>query len=119
MRRSTDWTLSAPESKISLDLCLVREDKEKNMSSLFARKRNLNPEMLTLPAFCVPAELSAKLEAKREAQLEWMRSKGVDYILGTQAQRNTPAPRLTAVPAPRTEVAQSPRLTPYPETRVA
>ena len=31
------------------------------MSSLFARKRMTSPEMLTLPAFCVPAEESAKL----------------------------------------------------------
>ena len=54
------------------------------MSSLFARKRNLSPEMLTLPAFCIPAEESAKLHAKREAQLEWMRTKGVQYILGNE-----------------------------------
>jgi hypothetical protein len=71
---------------------LVREDKEKNMSSLFARKRNLTPEMLTLPAFCVPAEESAKLLSKREAQLEWMRSQGVPYILGNPAKRHTRAP---------------------------
>ena len=51
------------------------------MSSLFARKRMTTPEMLTLPAFCVPAEESAKLEAKRQAQLEWMREQGVEYYL--------------------------------------
>ena len=62
------------------------------MSSLFARKRNLTPEMLTLPAFCVPAEESAKLSSKREAQLEWMRSQGVPYILGNPAKRHTRAP---------------------------
>ncbi len=62
------------------------------MSSLFARKRNLTPEMLTLPAFCVPAEESAKLLSKREAQLEWMRSQGVPYILGSPAKRHTRAP---------------------------
>jgi len=62
------------------------------MSSLFARKRDLSPEMLTLPAFCVPAEESAKLDSKREAQLEWMRTRGVPYILGNPAQRHTPAP---------------------------
>jgi len=48
--------------------------------------------MLTLPAFCVPAEESAKLDSKREAQLEWMRTRGVQYILGNPAQRHTPAP---------------------------
>jgi hypothetical protein len=62
------------------------------MSSLFARKRNPNPEMLTLPAFCVPAEESAKLNSKREAQLEWMREKGVEYILQSQVKRHAPIP---------------------------
>jgi hypothetical protein len=88
------------------------------MSSLFARKRNLSPDMLTLPAFCVPADESAKLNSKREAQLEWMRAKGVQYILGNPAPRHTPAPRVTAAPVPRLH-AQSPRLTPHPEKRVA
>jgi hypothetical protein len=49
------------------------------------------PEMLTLPAFCVPAEESAKLEAKRQAQLEWMREQGVDYLLSQPVQRHAPA----------------------------
>jgi hypothetical protein len=62
------------------------------MSSLFARKRFSSPEMLTLPAFCVPAEESAKLLSKREAQLEWMRTKGVEYILGSPVKRHTPIP---------------------------
>ena len=62
------------------------------MSSLFAWKRIANPEMLTLPAFCVPADESAQLEAKRQAQLEWMRTKGVDYILGNPVRRHTPLP---------------------------
>jgi hypothetical protein len=66
------------------------QDKEKKMSSLFAWKRMTTPEMLTLPAFCVPAEESAKLEAKRQAQLEWMRQKGVDYLLGQPVHRHTP-----------------------------
>jgi hypothetical protein len=60
------------------------------MSSLFVRKRNLSPEMLTLPAFCVPAEVSAKLQSKREAQLEWMREKGVQYLLGDPVHRHAP-----------------------------
>jgi hypothetical protein len=61
------------------------------MSSLL-RKRTLNPEMLTLPAFCVPAEESAKLQSKREAQLEWMREKGVHYLLSEPVHRTAPAP---------------------------
>ena len=62
------------------------------MSSLFARKRNPSPETLTLPAFCVPAEESAKLLSKREAQLEWMRAAGVEYILGSPVKRHAPIP---------------------------
>jgi hypothetical protein len=90
------------------------------MSSLFARKRNLSPEMLTLPAFCVPAEESAKLLAKREAQLEWMRAKGVQYILGSPVERHTPAPHVAIGPARKQSVVKpSPRLTPFPEKRVA
>jgi hypothetical protein len=61
------------------------------MSSLFARKRNLSPELLTLPAFCVPAEESAKLQTKREAQLEWMRANSVSYLLGSPVHRHTAA----------------------------
>ena len=71
---------------------LFGRDKEKNMSTLFARKRNLSPEMLTLPAFCIPADESAKLLSKREAQLEWMRSRGVEYILGSPIKRHAAPP---------------------------
>ena len=62
------------------------------MSSLFAWKPKPTPEMLTLPAFIVPSEASAKLLSKREAQLEWMRAKGVEYILGSPIKRHTPIP---------------------------
>lgn len=62
------------------------------MSSLFAWKRPAHPEMLTLPAFCVPAEESAKLLAKREAQLEWMRNHGIVYMLQQPVVRQTPTP---------------------------
>ena len=62
------------------------------MSSLFVRKRNPTPETLTLPAFVVPADDTAKLLLKREAQLEWMRAAGVQYILSTEIKRHRPAP---------------------------
>jgi hypothetical protein len=62
------------------------------MNSLFAWKRNPNPEMLKLPAFVVPAEEAAGLHSKREAQLAWMRTQGVHYILGNPVGRHTPAP---------------------------
>jgi hypothetical protein len=66
------------------------------MSSLFARKRDLNPVMLKLPAYCVPAEQAAELESKRQAQLEWMRAAGVQYILGRPVQRHAPIKRAAA-----------------------
>jgi hypothetical protein len=66
------------------------------MSSLFARKRTLTPEMLTLPAFCIPAEESAKLQSKRDAQLEWMRAQGVQYILASPVTRPVVAQKRAA-----------------------
>jgi hypothetical protein len=70
------------------------------MSSLFARKQNPTPEMLTLPAFCVPADEAETLRSKREAQLEWMREKGVHYLLGNPVAR-TVSHRISA-PTPET-----------------
>jgi hypothetical protein len=74
--------------RFALTVC---EDKENNMSSLFLRNDD-TPEMLTIPAFCVPAEESTKLESKRAAQLEWMRARGIEYILGQPIERHTPYP---------------------------
>jgi hypothetical protein len=63
------------------------------MSSLFARKRSVSPELLTLPAFCVPADEAENLRSKREAQLQWMREKGVRYLLGHPVARQQKAQR--------------------------
>ena len=50
------------------------------MSSLFMSRR-FSPDLLRLPAFCVPAANEpGDLRAKREAQLRWMSDKGVAYI---------------------------------------
>jgi len=57
------------------------------MSSLFAWKRNATPEMLSLPAFCTPTSEAESLRTKREAQLEWMRSHGVRYLVETPVAR--------------------------------
>jgi hypothetical protein len=77
------------ENSLALIVC---EDKEKKMSSLYTKNYSNTPEMVTIPAFCVPAEVSAELAAKRAAQLEWMRSKGIQYILGQPIERHTPYP---------------------------
>ena len=66
------------------------------MISLFAGKRNPNPTMVKLPAFCVPADEAAGLLTKREAQLEWMRAEGVQYILAKPVARHSPPKKRAA-----------------------
>jgi hypothetical protein len=60
--------------------------------------------MLTLPAFCVPADVAENLRAKREAQLEWMRDKGVQYLLGSPVTRTSSA-RFVSPPTETRRVA--------------
>jgi hypothetical protein len=57
----------------------ISEDKN-NMSSLFHLWRNFDPTLLKLPAVCVPGGEADTLRAKREAQLKWMRERGVRYL---------------------------------------
>lgn len=57
------------------------------MGSSFAWKRNATPELLSLPAFCVPTDEAESLRRKRDAQLEWMRTNGVRSLLGTPITR--------------------------------
>jgi hypothetical protein len=86
------WTRACAGATLDLALELVCEDKEKNMSSLLLHTCSRTPEMLTIPAFCVPAPESGRLEAKRQAQLEWMRAQGIRYILWNPVERQTPLP---------------------------
>ena len=79
------------------------------MSSLFAWKRNATPEMLSLPAFCTPTSEAESLRKKREAQLEWMRSHGVRYLVDTPITRAVTWDDVTVEPAktvPAQRVAQ-------------
>ena len=50
------------------------------MSSLFHRSRTVDPGMLKLPSECVLGDESETLRAKRDAQLKWMRERGVRYL---------------------------------------
>ena len=50
------------------------------MSSLFHSWRNFDSALLKLPAVCVPGGETDTLRAKREAQLKWMRERGVRYL---------------------------------------
>ena len=75
------------------------------MSSLFTRKRDATPPVLALPAYCVPTDEAENLREKREAQLEWMRAKGIRSLLSTPVTRSVAWKDLTQQPA-RTAAAQ-------------
>ena len=55
--------------------------------------------MVSLPAFCTPTSEAENLRAKREAQLEWMRSHGVRYLIGTPVTRAVSLDDVTVEPA--------------------
>jgi hypothetical protein len=64
------------------------------MSSLFSNKRRSSLDLVMLPACCVPAATeSDALRSKREAQLKWMREKGVRYLIDNPIPRPAPSPR--------------------------
>ena len=51
------------------------------MSSLFSRKQfSFDSEIVTLPAYCVTGSEADSLQAKRTAQLKWMKDHGVRYL---------------------------------------
>ena len=76
------------------------EDKKKNMSSLFAWKRNATPAMLSLPALCTPTTEAENLRTKREAQLEWMRNHDVQDLVGKPVKRPIALDEVTVEPVP-------------------
>lgn len=59
------------------------------MNSLFGQgRRSSSTDLLRLPALCVPAANEPEyLRSKREAQLQWMREKGVAYLIGSPITR--------------------------------
>ena len=72
------------------------------MISLFTKQKESPVPLLTLPTYCipVPAEASNDLTAKREAQLQWMREKGMKYLgdpLGEAEKRPQRRPALTTM----------------------
>lgn len=50
------------------------------MSSLFSKPKPSPLNLLKLPTYCVPTKESSTLAAKREAQLQWMRERGMKYL---------------------------------------
>jgi hypothetical protein len=64
------------------------------MSSLFSRKRfAADPDFVTLPAYCVTGGDGDKLQAKRDAQLKWMKENGVRHLGGPAVKHDRRAPR--------------------------
>lgn len=50
------------------------------MISLFAKSKESELNLLKLPSYAVAQQESDALAAKREAQLQWMREKGMSYL---------------------------------------
>lgn len=50
------------------------------MSLLFTKEKLSTVDLVKLPSFCKPTEEVESLAAKREAQLRWMRQKGMRYL---------------------------------------
>jgi len=50
------------------------------MSSLFHLFRPADPKLLKLPSECVIGDETDALRTKREAQLKWMRERGIRYL---------------------------------------
>jgi hypothetical protein len=66
------------------------------MSSLLFRKRNPDPVLIKLPGGCVPSGEADTLRTKREAQLKWMRERGVRYLGNPMVSPDRRAPRSPA-----------------------
>jgi hypothetical protein len=69
------------------------------MSSLFHRKGIYDCELVKLPAFCVPNDEVDTLRTKREAQLTWMRERGVRYLGNPMRWPDRRAPGSPAAPS--------------------
>jgi hypothetical protein len=64
------------------------------MISLFPKRQSASADVVTLPVCCVPNETTRDLDAKRAAQLQWMRDNGMHYLgepvhLEARPQRRT------------------------------
>lgn len=74
------------------------------MSSLFSRKQfSFDSEIVTLPAYCVTGSEADSLQAKRAAQLKWMKERGVRYLgsPGIKNDRRAPRPPSASIRTPR------------------
>jgi hypothetical protein len=69
------------------------------MSSLFHGWRNIDPGLLKLPSECVPVGEADTLREKRDAQLKWMRERGVRYLGNPMVWPDRRAPGSPIAPA--------------------
>jgi hypothetical protein len=73
------------------------------MISLFTKHRDASLNLVTLPTYAFSHEEADELAAKREAQLRWMREKGMTYLgdplqrAELRAMRKPPTPRMRLV----------------------
>jgi hypothetical protein len=95
------------------------------MLSRFTRQKVPSPHLLKLPSFCTPTEELSSLIAKRDAQLTWMREKGMKYLgdplkeLSKRPQKPQPGPakRLTP-PGPPEEPTATTAETSTPKSEI-
>ncbi len=67
--------------------------------TLFKKQRISEPDLITLPSYCKLADELESLAAKREAQLKWMRQRGMRYVGDPMLKirkRTAPAAQKTA-----------------------
>jgi hypothetical protein len=50
------------------------------MSLLFTKQKISTVDLVKLPSYCKPTQELGSLATKREAQLRWMRQKGMRYL---------------------------------------
>lgn len=80
------------------------------MISLFHRTRTAPPSVVTLPTHAVTQREADDLAMKREAQLQWMREKGLPYLgdplelAELRARRRPSPPQLRLVETQRTAI---------------
>jgi hypothetical protein len=69
-------------------------EENKTMSSLFSGSLfSSDADLVRLPAYCVTGGEADSLQAKREAQLQWMKAHGVRHLGGPAVKHDRRAPR--------------------------
>lgn len=78
------------------------------MTSPFHRKGIYDCDLVKLPAFCTPNDEAENLRTKREAQLKWMKERGVRYLGNPMRWPDRRAPGTPAAPSRAMAVMERP-----------